>query len=244
MRYHLRCTLAVLFATTALAFTTPTHAQKTLRAVMNSDLKILDPIWTTAYVVRNHGYMIYDTLFATDANGEIKPQMIGDYEVSVDKMTYTFTLRDELFWHDGQPVTADDCVASIKRWAAKDSTGQKLMSFVFDMEAKDAKTFEMKLKEPTGLVLPLRHPSFQHKGHGRTVAVRLQEGARAAEGSRLRRHSDRTRSPTWRRLPRRSWRRPASKSTCSRWTGRLWSPAAPRGTCPLPVVGTRFLRHG
>jgi peptide/nickel transport system substrate-binding protein len=154
MRYHRRSTLAVLFAATALAFTTPTHAQKTLlRAVMNSDLKILDPIWTTAYVVRNHGYMIYDTLFATDANGEIKPQMIGNYEVSVDKMTYTFTLRDELFWHDGQPVTADDCIASIKRWAAKDSTGQKLLSFVFGMEAKDAKTFVMKLKEPTGLVL-------------------------------------------------------------------------------------------
>jgi peptide/nickel transport system substrate-binding protein len=60
MRYHLRCTLAV----TALASTTPTHAQKTLRAVMNSDLKILDRIWTTAYVVRNHGYMIYDTRYS------------------------------------------------------------------------------------------------------------------------------------------------------------------------------------
>ena len=81
MRYHLQWTRAVLYAATALAFTTPTHAQKTLRAVMNSDLKILDPIWTTAYVVRNHGYMIYDTLFATDANGEIKPQMIDNYEV-------------------------------------------------------------------------------------------------------------------------------------------------------------------
>jgi hypothetical protein len=92
-------------------------------------------------------------LFATDANGEIKPQMIGNYEVSIDKMTYTFTLRDGLFWHDGQPVTAVDCIASIKRWAAKDSTGQKLMSFVFGMEAKGAKPFVMKLKEPTDLAL-------------------------------------------------------------------------------------------
>ena len=84
---------------------------------MHSDLKILDPIWTTAYIVRNHGYMVYDTLFATDAKGEIKPQMVDKYDVSADKLTHTFTLRDGLLWHDGQPVTAEDCVASIKRWA-------------------------------------------------------------------------------------------------------------------------------
>jgi len=143
----------ILVFAAVLAMTTPAVAQKTLRAVMNSDLKILDPIWTTAYVVRNHGYMIYDTLFATDASGEIKPQMVGNYAVSIDKMTYTFTLREGLFWHDGQSVTAEDCIASIKRWAAKDSTGQKVMSFVSAMEATDAKTFVMKLKEPTGLVL-------------------------------------------------------------------------------------------
>ena len=129
------------------------HADKTLRAVMHSDLKILDPIWTTAYIVRNHGYMVYDTLFATDEKGEIKPQMVDKYDVSADKLTHTFTLRDGLLWHDGQPVTAEDCVASIKRWAAKDATGQKLMTFVDGLEVKDAKTFVIKLKEPTGLVL-------------------------------------------------------------------------------------------
>ena len=63
---------------------------------MHSDLKILDPIWTTAYIIRNHGYMVYDTLFATDEKGEIKPQMVDKYEVSADKLTYTFTLRDGL----------------------------------------------------------------------------------------------------------------------------------------------------
>ena len=95
---------------------------------MHSDLKIVDPIWTTAYITRNHGYMIYDTLFAMDEKGEIKPQMVEKYDVSADKLTYTFTLRDGLAWHDGAPVTAEDCVASIKRWAAKDSLGQKVMT--------------------------------------------------------------------------------------------------------------------
>ena len=126
---------------------------KTLRVVMHSDLKILDPIWTTAYIVRNHGYMVYDTLFATDANGEVKPQMVDKYEVSADQLSHTMTLRDGLLWHDGKPVTSEDCLASIKRWAAKDAMGQKLMSFVDSMTATNEKTFVIKLKSPTGLVL-------------------------------------------------------------------------------------------
>jgi len=129
------------------------HAEKVLRVVMHSDLKILDPIWTTAYIVRDHGYMIYDTLFAEDANGKIQPQMADKDDVSADQLTHTITLRDGLLWHDGQPVTGEDCVASIKRWAARDAVGQKLMSFVDTITAPDAKTIQIKLKSPTGLVL-------------------------------------------------------------------------------------------
>ena len=79
-----------------LASSVAVQAETVLRIVMNSDLKIIDPIWTTAFVIRDHGYMIYDTLFATDAKGEIKPQMVDKSEVSADKLTYTFTLRDGL----------------------------------------------------------------------------------------------------------------------------------------------------
>src|SRR5262245_56941259 len=103
----------------------PASAETTLRVVMHSDLKIVDPIWTTSYIARNHGYMVYDTLFAMDAKSDIRPQIVDKYELSADKLTYTMTLRDGLLWHDGKPVTAEDCVASIKRWAAKDSLGQK-----------------------------------------------------------------------------------------------------------------------
>src|SRR2546421_9506803 len=128
-------------------------AQVTLKAVMHSDVKIVDPIWTTAYITRNHGYMVYDTLFAMDDKGEIKPQMVDKYEVSADTLTYTFTLRDGLLWHDGKPVTAEDCVASIKRWAAKDSLGQKVMGFVDTITVGNPKTFTVKLKEQTGLLM-------------------------------------------------------------------------------------------
>ena len=128
-------------------------ARKALRFVQNGNLTILDPIWTTAYVTRDHGYMIYDTLFATDETNAVKPQMVDKHEVSADKTLWTFTLRDGLEWHDGKPVTAEDCVASLKRWGARDPMGQKLMDFVVELKPVDAKTFTLKLKEPYGLVL-------------------------------------------------------------------------------------------
>ncbi|HEU4368717.1 MAG TPA: ABC transporter substrate-binding protein, partial [Methylomirabilota bacterium] len=149
-----RAVVLSLFVTALLgAAVPPAEAQSTLRVVMHSDLKIVDPIWTTAYIVRNHGYLVYDTLFAMDAKGEIKPQMVDKHEVSGDQRTYTMTLRDGLVWHDGKPVTAEDCVASIKRWAAKDSMGQKMMSFVKEMQVVNPRTFRIVLSEPTGLVL-------------------------------------------------------------------------------------------
>src|SRR5437762_5866201 len=125
---------------------------KTITAVMHSDLRVIDPVITTAYITRDHGYMVYDTLLATDANFKIQPQM-ADWKVSDDKLTYTFTLRDGLKWHDGAPVTAEDCVASLQRWGKRDGMGQKLMNFTASIEATDAKTITLKLKEPYGLVL-------------------------------------------------------------------------------------------
>src|SRR3954447_9371408 len=145
--------LKVLAAAAALALPCSANAQVTLKAVMHSDVKIVDPIWTTAYITRNHGYMIYDTFFAMDEKGEIKPQMVEKFTESPDKLTFVFTLREGLSWHDGAPVTAEDCIASINRWAARDALGQKLMSFIDTMAAQDAKTFTVKLKEPTGLLI-------------------------------------------------------------------------------------------
>jgi peptide/nickel transport system substrate-binding protein len=137
----------------ALAGVPAQAQQNTLKVVMHSDLKIVDPIWTTAYITRNHGYMIYDTLFAMDASGAIRPQMIDKYSVSADNLLWTFTLRDGLLFHDDKPVTAEDAVASIKRWAQKDSLGQKMNSFVKEWKVVDAKTFTATMNAPTGLML-------------------------------------------------------------------------------------------
>jgi len=132
------------------------HAQKpqrTLQFVAEADLKILDPIWTTGYITRNHGYLVYDTLFGTDVNQRIKPQMVDRVTVSPDGMKYTFTLRDGLRWHGGQPVLSEDCVESLKRWGKRDRFGQLLMAHTGKIAPVDKKTFVLDLAEPFGPVL-------------------------------------------------------------------------------------------
>src|SRR5258708_14318330 len=154
MKFVMRRTLAAIAAGAVLTATGPVLAQgKVLKFVQNGNLTILDPIWTTAYVTRNHGYVICDTVFAADGKKGVKPQMVDKYEVSPDKLTWTFTLRDGLEWHDGKPVTSEDCIASIQRWGKRDTMGIKFMDFIKEYKAVDAKTFQIVLKEPYGLVL-------------------------------------------------------------------------------------------
>jgi peptide/nickel transport system substrate-binding protein len=133
------------------------HAQpansKVLRFVPHANLTVLDPIWTTAYVTRNHAYMIYDTLFTEDAKGQIKPQMVESYQVSKDEKTWTFKLRSGLEFHDGKPVTSADVVASLKRWASRDAMGGVLATFITEYQTPDANTFKLVLNQPCGIVL-------------------------------------------------------------------------------------------
>ena len=107
-----------------------------------------DPTTTRAYITRNHGYMVYDTLFAMDEKFQVKPQMVDKFDVSKDQLTYTFTLRDGLKFHDGQPVRSADCIASIDRWSKRDALGQKLAEATDRGGAVDDKTFRLKLKNP------------------------------------------------------------------------------------------------
>ena len=109
----------------------PAQAQeKVLRAVMHADVRVIDPIWTTQTIANIHGALIYDTLFGNDGNQKPQPQMVGKYEISPDRLTYTFTLRDGLKFHDGSPVTTKDVIASLKRWGAKDGVGIRLFAYV------------------------------------------------------------------------------------------------------------------
>jgi len=126
---------------------------RTLRAVIHGDIGSFDPIWTTANVTSYHGGLVYDMLFALDARGAIQPQMAQGHTLSEDRRTYTITLREGLRFSTGEPVTARDCVASIRRWAARDGAGQHLFQRVTDTPVVDDRTFRIVLREPYGLTL-------------------------------------------------------------------------------------------
>ncbi|MDA1116769.1 MAG: ABC transporter substrate-binding protein [Proteobacteria bacterium] len=124
-----------------------------LRVVPHSNLSILDPVWTTAYMSRNHGYMIYDTLFGTDGKSQIKPQMVESWTESPDHRLWTFKLRKGLAFHDGAPVTGEDVVASLGRWGKRDAMGVALMTFVERMDSPSPDSFRIFLREPCGFLL-------------------------------------------------------------------------------------------
>ena len=166
---------ASLVATPALAQSDP----KVLRAAFASELRSIDPVWTTAVETRYHSFMVYDTLFGLDAEQNIKPQMVGSWTESPDHLTYSFTLRDGLAFSDGAPVTAEDVVLSWKRWAERDGAGQTTATFLSSLDAVDAKTFRAVLKEPFGQMLyglakPMAMPMF-------TMPARVIRGVAGTE---------------------------------------------------------------
>ena len=125
---------------------------RVLRFIPQSDVTILDPIWTTAYVTRNHGFLIFDTLYGIDDAYHSQPQMVAGHTVENDGKLWKLTLRDGLNWHDGERVLALDCVASIQRWGKRDPFGQMLMPCTDELSAGDDKTIVFRLKRPFALL--------------------------------------------------------------------------------------------
>lgn len=124
-----------------------------LRYVPQADLTVIDPVMTTAYITRYHATMVWDQLYGIDSKLRPQPQMVEGHTLENDGKLWTFTLREGLRFTDGEPVRGRDCVASIKRWAARDPMGQALMERVSDMTAPDDRRFTIRLKRPFSLVL-------------------------------------------------------------------------------------------
>jgi peptide/nickel transport system substrate-binding protein len=127
--------------------------EKTLKIVLDTELQVLDPIATTSYVTRTFAYLVFDTLVSMDSKGEFHPQMLESWQVSPDHMFYRFKLRPGLTWHDGTPVTSEDCVASLKRWGARDGLGRQMFAATKELKAIDAENFSLELSKPFGLVI-------------------------------------------------------------------------------------------
>ena len=143
-------TLLALGLLAATAIAAPASAQKVLKVVPHADLRVLDGYQTTATITAMHMASIYDALFAWDEKLEAKPDAVGNWSMSPDKLKYTYTLRPGLKFHDGSPVTAKDAVASVKRLMARETLGRTLQSFAASVDVVDDKTFTITLKEPFG----------------------------------------------------------------------------------------------
>jgi len=148
-----------LFAALAAPTLLPTGAvaqaarAATLRVVPETLTTIFDPHFTTSFTTRDFAYLVYDTLFAVNDRWEPQPQMVERWTRSPDGQDWTFTLRDGLAFHDGSPVTAEDCTASIRRWGARDGLGAFLIAATETLEPTDARSFRLRLNRPFGLVL-------------------------------------------------------------------------------------------
>jgi peptide/nickel transport system substrate-binding protein len=137
-----------------MASTFGATAAEVLRLRMNGDINSVDPIATTNFTIRNSAYLIYDTLFALDADFKVQPQMAEGVAISDDQLTYTITLRDGLKFHDGAAVTAADAVASLERWGKVDGLGKILFAKHESLTATDDRTIVLKMQEPWAQVLP------------------------------------------------------------------------------------------
>ena len=136
---------AVLLAAPHIASAQATRA---LKFVPQADLAVLDPVFVTAYVTRNHAFMVYDTLYGLDEQYMPHPQMVAGHSIENDGKLWVLTLRDGLMFHDGSKVLARDCVASINRWAARDAFGGSLMAATDELSAPSDKEIRFRLKKP------------------------------------------------------------------------------------------------
>jgi peptide/nickel transport system substrate-binding protein len=145
-------TSAAVALPTSFAIAQPPDT-RTLRFVPQAGLTLLDPIFTTAQPTVNHGWAIYDLLFGVNARLEPKPQMAEGYTLSGDGRTYTIKLRDGLKFHNGEPVRAQDCAPSLKRWAARETIGQTVWQYVDECSALDDRTLKITLKRPISIFI-------------------------------------------------------------------------------------------
>ncbi len=137
----------------AAALSNAASAETTITVVPHAELTVFDPVTSSVGITQEHAYMIYDTLFGMDENDNPKPQMVEKYDVLDAGKIYRMTLRPGLKFHDGTTVTAKDATASIERWAKRDQLGVRLNSIGMRLAVVDDRTFEIKINEPSLIVL-------------------------------------------------------------------------------------------
>ncbi len=143
-----RRSLAGMAAALSIPSLARAQASPVLRFVPQADLRILDPVWSTGYITRNYAYLVFDTLLGRDASGAIRPQMAEGWELSPNGLSLQFRLRPGLVFHDGEPVRAVDCIASLRRWAARDPAGRRLLAATASLDAETDLLFTFRFTQP------------------------------------------------------------------------------------------------
>ena len=152
-----RSLLAAAGGAVAAPLASPAFAQapgaRVLRFVPQADLGGLDPVAISSNVIRNHGYMVYDTLYGVDHAFRPHPQMAEGHLIEDEGRRVTITLRPGLKFHDGEPVRAEDCVVSLRRWMRRSPMGQALAARLDVVEALDDRRFVFRLKSRFPLLI-------------------------------------------------------------------------------------------
>ena len=128
------------------------ETSRVFRFTPQSDVGSLDPVWTPNYQTLYHAFTVFDTLFGVDSQLRPQPQMALGAATEDAGRTWRITLRDGLVFHDGEPVLARDCVASIRRWGARDPFGQALLAATDEIAAPDDRTIVFHLRRPFPLL--------------------------------------------------------------------------------------------
>jgi peptide/nickel transport system substrate-binding protein len=147
-RELLALSAAMLAAPSVIRAQGTAGARSTLRFVPQADLALLDPVFNTALVTRNHAMMVYDQLYGLDENYQPRPQLVEGHAIEDGGRTWRITLRQGPTFHDGTPVRAADAVASIARWCQADVLGQNIRAITDEMTAVSDRVFVIRLKKP------------------------------------------------------------------------------------------------
>jgi peptide/nickel transport system substrate-binding protein len=150
MAYPMTRRRVVLAGLSSLA--TPAIARgqsaRVLRFVPRTGLALLDPVWTTETATRAFALSVFESLYSVDEKLVAHPQMAAGHMVEDEGSRWVIRLRDGLRFHDGEPVLARDCVASISRWMKRDAVGRTLALRLDALEAPDDQTIVFRLNKP------------------------------------------------------------------------------------------------
>ena len=155
MKRLLGCLLACsLLTTPSLAFAQEAGGIATVATI--GEPPTLDPMVSTADLVGTITQHVFETLYTFDKSWKVTPLLADALPtISADGKQYTIALRAGVKFHDGSDLTAEDAVASLKRWMKLASRGKQAAGFIESVEAAGPSSLKITLKQPYAPLMSL-----------------------------------------------------------------------------------------